>query len=143
MLSKYFKGLFWVLFLTFFSLPVSGQESQASQNPHSTSELKKQMLAISTALSEIESFKNTSPIPWALIKNKTQSIQNNLVSIKKKEVNANAQAYLGRLISMVAELEILEVRKDPKVFDRIPAMTQTCYQCHKAKGVLGITEIKH
>lgn len=141
-MQKLFLALLISFCLSFSSL-LFGQESQKLQNPHPTDELKKQMIEISSTLSEIQSLKSTNPIPWSQIKSKTQSIQNNLLSIKKKEMDANAQAYLGRLISMVAELEILESKKDSKVFDRIPAMTQTCYQCHKSKGVLGITEVKH
>lgn len=132
-----------VMFCVMLSGNLFGQESQKAGSPHPTPDIKNRMRLIASALAEIESLKSSDPLPWNLIKSKTQSIQKNLISVKKSHLNASAQAYLGRLTSMVAELEILESRKDPKMFDRIPSMTQTCYQCHKAQGVLGIMEIKH
>lgn len=138
--------LLFILFLgmtAFVPFQIFGQETQKAETPHPTRDLKNQMRSIASALAEIESLKSADPIPWDQVKSKTKSIQKNLLSVKKSQVNASAQAYLGRLTSMVAELEILESKKDTKMFDRIPSMTQTCYQCHKAQGVLGITEIKH
>ncbi len=143
MQNRFFTLLALLFFLFPFSSSLFSQESQKSENPHPTPLLRKHMRAIAVALSEIESYKSSDPIPWKTIQEKTKIIQNNLISIAKNNPNSATQAYVGRLTSMVGEFEILEAKKDSKLFDRIPSMTRTCYQCHQSHGVLGITEVKH
>lgn len=120
-----------IIFLTalFFSILGSATSLQAL----SAQRLKGYMFQFVSLASELrmEDIKGARP-NWEAMEKTLKAMRKNLQAMREADSDQQYSAYLDRLSSDIKKLQVMEVKRDPKISKAYDRMTQSCLQCHSA-----------
>ncbi len=130
--------LFLLLVLSPFSVG-----AQNSVQPSQAERLKQTMIQFQLLVSKMQMLQSQNPISWNLVNQQLQSINNNIQVMQNFDSQGNYGAYLQKISSIVNEMKQLAAQKNPALFEKMPSLTQSCFQCHQTHGARGIEDYKH
>lgn len=141
LLQRFRRAAFFGLLLESLFLVAGGVSPARAEGPHP---LKQYMISFETLLADLQMLKGSdTPTDWKAVDGKLKQLRKNLSDMQKSDEGSGYHLFLDRLSSSVGELERLDRKKDPKLFDKVPLITQSCFQCHATHHALGITDTKH
>ncbi|MBL7685838.1 MAG: hypothetical protein JNK65_07400 [Deltaproteobacteria bacterium] len=67
---------------------------------------------------------------WQSLENLFEKMTQNVIDLKKYDQSKGYHAYLSRLEQTLHFLESESKRKNPNIFQKSEALTETCFGCH-------------
>lgn len=120
-----------ILLLTFCKSYAGGSVDPDKVEITTSRDLKRYMKQFGTLVAGLEILKAEKKTPdWAVIDYTLREMNTTLKAMQNADKKQAYQEYTNQLEKELLQFNSMSQNKDPKIYDQIDSLTNTCFRCH-------------